>query len=84
MEGMTMEKRIAVIGAGSFGTALAKLLTDKGYDVSLWGRRKSQVELMIDTRENPHYLPGINLPEQLKITDNLTECLSDCSLQKNS
>ena len=80
MEGMTMEKRIAVIGAGSFGTALAKLLTDKGYDVSLWGRRKSQVELMIDTRENPHYLPGINLPEQLKITDDLTKCLSDCSL----
>ena len=62
-----MNKKITVIGAGSFGTALAILLAGKGFDVSLWGRKKSQIALMDDTRENPHYLPGVKLPENLKL-----------------
>lgn len=74
----TTKKKIAVIGAGSFGTALAILLTNKGYDVTLWGRRKSQIELMADTRENPHYLPGISLPTELRLTDDPAECLEGC------
>ena len=56
-----MNNKITVIGAGSFGTALAVTLTDKGYDTSIWGRKKSQLALMEETRENPHYLPGIKL-----------------------
>jgi len=73
-----MNNKIAVIGAGSFGTALAILLTSKGYEVSLWGRRKSQIDLMRDTRENPHYLPKVSIPEELKVTWDLEEATEGC------
>lgn len=68
-------KKITVIGAGSFGTSLAILLTNKGYDVSIWGRKKSQLALMRETRENPHYLPKVKLPESLKIVDDMDDAL---------
>ena len=70
-----MNEKITVIGAGSFGTALAVLLAGKEFDVSLWGRKKSQIALMKDTRENPHYLPGVKLPENLKLSDDMEACL---------
>lgn len=75
-----MNKKISVIGAGSFGTSLAILLTKKGYDVTIWGRKKSQMALMRETLENPHYLPGIRLPEELKIVDEMTESLKDADI----
>lgn len=75
-----MEKKIAVIGAGSFGTALAALLTDKGHAVTLWGRKSSQIALMKDTKENPHYLPGIKLPEKLALTDDMSCALTGAQL----
>ena len=68
-------KKITVIGAGSFGTALAILLTDKGYDVSIWGRSEEQLALMREKRENPHYLPGVKLSEKLNIEGNLKSAL---------
>ena len=75
-----MEKKITVIGAGSFGTALAALLTDKGHAVTLWGRKSSQIALMKDTKENPHYLPGIKLPEKLALTDDMSCALAEAQL----
>ena len=47
-----MKNKIGIIGAGSFGTALAILLTNKGHDVSLWGRKNSLMSLMEEIREN--------------------------------
>lgn len=67
--------KIAVIGAGSFGTALAVMLTRKGCDTSIWGRKRSQLALMRDTLENPHYLPGIKLPGELKIEDDMNRAI---------
>ncbi len=75
-----MKNKIAVIGAGSFGTSLAMLLVSKGHDVSIWGRKKSQMALMRDTLENPHYLPGIRLPKELKIVDEMEEALKDAEI----
>ena len=65
-----MSKKIGIIGSGSFGTALGILLTKKGHQVELWGRNSSHLDIMVQTRENPHYLPGVRLPEQLKIVYN--------------
>ena len=73
-------KKITVIGAGSFGTALAILLTDKGYDVSIWGRSEEQLALMREKRENPHYLPGVKLSEKLNIEGNLKSALINAEI----
>ncbi len=75
-----MKNKVAVIGAGSFGTSLAMLLVNKGHDVSIWGRKKSQMALMRDTLENPHYLPGIRLPKELNILDNMEDALRDAQI----
>ena len=75
-----MNNKITVIGAGSFGTALAVTLTDKGYDTYIWGRKKSQLALMEETRENPHYLPGIKLPRELKMIHDMKTALKDASI----
>ncbi len=69
-----MEK-IFVIGAGSWGTALAALLGDKGYEVSLWSRRKELAQEINKKRENGQYLKGIRIPSKVTAT-NSTEVVS--------
>lgn len=75
-----MIKKIGVIGAGSFGTSLAVLLIKKGYNVTIWGRKTSQISIMREMRENPQYLPGIILPEELVITDEMKVAIEDADL----
>jgi len=62
---------IGVIGAGSWGTALAKLLAEKGYNVTLWARREELREKMEQTHRNDDYLPGILLPPKIRYTNSL-------------
>ena len=54
--------RVAVLGAGSWGTAFGMVLADAGTDVALWGRRPEVCEAINNDHENPDYLPGIELP----------------------
>jgi glycerol-3-phosphate dehydrogenase (NAD(P)+) len=67
--------RAAVLGAGSWGTAFAKVLTDAGSDVVLWSRRTEIAAGITERRENPAYLPGIRLPDGLAATDDAIEAL---------
>ncbi len=67
--------KVAVLGAGSWGTALAKLLASKGIDTTLWARNEMLVNQMESTRENPRYLPGFKLPSNLKFTSSLKEAV---------
>jgi glycerol-3-phosphate dehydrogenase (NAD(P)+) len=60
--------RIAVFGAGSWGTTFAKVLADAGSDVTLWARRREVAEAVAQRRENPDYLPGVTLPAGLRST----------------
>jgi len=67
------QQPIAVIGAGSWGTALALLLSKKGYVVRLWGFDPEHVETLKKDRENKRYLPGIRFPDTLVPISNLKE-----------
>src|SRR3989338_1312636 len=72
-----MKKKVAVIGGGAWGTAVATVLTHNGHEVALWCLEK-EVSLGINqTRENNRYLPGIKLSELLWATSNLQEALAD-------
>ena len=72
--------KISVIGSGSFGTALSILLANKGFDVTIYGRNSAQIAMMKATRGNHRYLPGIILPDELKMTDDLSEALGEAEL----
>lgn len=60
--------KVAVYGAGSWGTALAQVLAVNGHEVVLWGRNVAQMQEIEETRENKKYLPGVTLHEALKVT----------------
>jgi len=67
--------KAAVIGAGSWGTAISQILADNGAEVKLWVRRKELAERIRNTRENGEYLPGVRLPDGIVITSELKEAL---------
>ena len=66
----------AVLGAGSWGTALAILLAEKGVETTLWARKEETARKIRDAGENPLYLPGFPLPPDLEVTPELERALS--------
>jgi len=70
-------RRVAVLGAGSWGTTFAKILADAGNSVALWARRPELAREIMQSRRNSDYLPGINLPRTLGSSTRLDEVLRD-------
>lgn len=70
-----MPSKIAVVGAGSWGTALAVLLARKGFAVVLWARRPELAENLRQYKENSAYLPGVMLPDTIRIENDLERTL---------
>ncbi|MEZ7236854.1 NAD(P)H-dependent glycerol-3-phosphate dehydrogenase [Rhodococcus sp. GXMU-t2271] len=60
--------KAAVLGAGSWGTAFAKVLAEAGTDVTIWARRAEVAEAIATRHENPDYLPGVELPATVRAT----------------
>jgi len=73
---MTNQPSVAVLGAGSFGTALAIALAQDGQKVSLWGHNPAHLADIATNRENNRYLPDIKLPESLSVDDSLESIAS--------
>ena len=61
-------KKVVIIGAGSWGSALGLVLARKGYDITLWEFNKERAEEIQNNRENKRYLPGIKFPDNLNVT----------------
>ena len=69
--------KVAVMGAGSWGTTFAKILADAGNDVTIWARRDDVVEEINTQHRNGDYLPGIKLPKSLKAVFEPAEAMKD-------
>jgi glycerol-3-phosphate dehydrogenase (NAD(P)+) len=68
-------RKVAVLGAGSWGTAFAKVLSDAGGDVTLWARREEVASTINERRINPGYLPDVVLPTALRATNDAAEAV---------
>lgn len=71
---------ITVIGAGSMGTALARMIAGRGIDVRLWAYEPEVVQDINDARANQAFLPGFELPPTLRATSDFQEALQDATL----
>ncbi|MDQ0232949.1 NAD(P)H-dependent glycerol-3-phosphate dehydrogenase [Metabacillus malikii] len=69
-------EQITVLGAGSWGTALAIVLADNGHHVKLWGHRQELINEINETRKNEKYLPGIELPSRIHAISDLKMSLN--------
>ncbi|MGH3655663.1 MAG: NAD(P)H-dependent glycerol-3-phosphate dehydrogenase [Micromonosporaceae bacterium] len=78
--GSAQVRRVAVMGAGSWGTTFAKVVADAGTEVSLWARRAEIAAAVNEHRENPDYLPGVPLPSPVTATDDPAEALDGAGL----
>ncbi|MCL2819968.1 MAG: NAD(P)-dependent glycerol-3-phosphate dehydrogenase [Oscillospiraceae bacterium] len=68
--------KTTVFGSGSWGTSIALLLNDNGYDVTLWSKFEEESNILSDTRENP-LLKGVVIPDKINITSDINEAVSN-------
>lgn len=72
--------KVAVVGAGSWGTAVAALLAEKGYRVTLWARRAAVAAAIAERHRNPDYLTDAELPPALAATADLAAAVRDADI----
>ncbi len=77
---MTRVLSVAVLGGGSFGTAISNIVATNGHKAWLWMRDAERAAQCQRTRENPEYLPGYKLHENLSVSADLAECTSSCDI----
>lgn len=69
--------KVAVLGGGGWAIALAKVLYENGNDVTLWSFLQKEVDALANERENKVSLPGVKIPDAVKITNNIEEAVTD-------
>src|SRR5690606_11956600 len=74
-EGQHLMSKVAVIGAGSWGTAFSIVLADAGNDVTVWARRPELASAISKEHENADYLPGIRLPDNIDATADIARAM---------
>ncbi len=72
--------KVSVLGSGSWGSALAILLSGNGHTVTLWSYLQSEVDEILETHENPSKLPGIHMPEAIHYTSDMEEAVTGMDL----
>jgi len=77
---MKDKKSVAMIGAGSWGTALSLVLGDNGHTVRLWGKDEKNIAEINSLHQNSKYLPGITLPNEVVGTTSLEQCIQEADI----
>lgn len=77
---MLKNNKIAVIGAGSWGTAIASVLAHKGFIVNLWGYESEHVKDLCEKRENIDFLPGYKFENNIFPTTSFEDCVEGCTV----
>jgi glycerol-3-phosphate dehydrogenase (NAD(P)+) len=67
-------RNTSIIGAGGWGTALAVLWSKRGNAITLWGNDPERAAKLRETRENSEYLPGVRLPDAIRVTSDIADC----------
>ncbi len=75
-----MKRRITLLGGGSWGTALSKLLSENGHEVTVWLRDEEQCRLLSTERVNIKYLPKVRIPENIVFTSNIDEAVKNAEI----
>lgn len=75
-----MIRKITLLGGGSWGTALSKLLSENGHEVTVWLRDEIQCRILRDERVNKKYLPNVPIPENIVFTSNINEAVKDAEV----
>jgi glycerol-3-phosphate dehydrogenase (NAD(P)+) len=79
-----MSISVGVIGSGSWGTALAVMLSKKGYNVNLWSWLEEESRRLAETRENIDFLPGVLIPSNVQCTWDIEECVRNVDVVVNA
>jgi glycerol-3-phosphate dehydrogenase (NAD(P)+) len=69
-----MPERITILGDGAMATVCSILLTQNGHDVTMWGAFEESIDRLIQDREQRRLLPGVRVPESVRLTANDAEC----------
>lgn len=72
--------KITVLGDGGWGTALTVLLRNKGFDISLWGAFKENIDALTRDNENKKFLPGVKIPKGVSFTSDISSACEDANL----
>lgn len=73
--------KIAILGVGAYAIALAKVFNkNESNEVMMWAKFKEEAKVVMEKRENPGVLPGVKIPDRIKITMNLASCMEDASI----
>lgn len=69
--------KVCIAGAGSWGLALALVLEKNGHEVTVWSALPEEIRLLKEEHENKRCLPGVIIPQTIRLTDKLDEAVAD-------
>src|SRR5256885_10592701 len=75
-----MAESITILGDGAMATVCSVLLSQRGYDVVMWGAFEESIDRLIQNRENRRFLPGVRVPKNVRLTASDIDCFENASL----
>jgi len=75
-----MAEHVTILGDGAMATVCSIMLTQRGHDITMWGAFEQSIERLLQNRDNSRLLPGVRIPEGVRLTANDQDCFRDCTM----